>query len=357
MKNLKILSILIALFLNGCDKYEPLIPSRDNPFPDFDYTAVYFPIQYPIRTIDLATDARIDNSIDLEHRFHIGISMGGVYENTMDREVRFQYDPDLLPDDLNAESSRGVTMDSILLLPPSYYELTPSSGSFVTIPAQEFTGLIEVQLNDVFFEDSLSLLNTYVIPLRITEAMNIDSVLTGEPVVPDPVKTTSGHWDANGQPRDFTLFMVKFINKYHGDYLIRGVDYELDSLGNRMDTIIYRTKYLEENKIVKLISGSSTEIITNHTGERISDDGKYALLLDVDESGTVSVESMPNLQFVASGSGVFETRDKSTEVWGGESRKTFYLHYNYLDGTENHEVYDTIVFRHTGTVLEWYTPQ
>ncbi len=150
--------------------------------------------------------------------------------------------------------------------------------------------------------------------------------------------------------------MVKFINAYHGDYLIRGVDYKLDNIGNRMDTTVYRDRYIEKNKIVKLISGSLTEVITNHTGSRISDDGKYRLLLDVDESGSVSVESMPDALFVASGSGTFLTRDKSTEVWGGESRRTFQLHYNYLNGTENHEVFDTIVFRHTGTVLEWFTP-
>ncbi|MCU0473133.1 MAG: DUF1735 domain-containing protein [Bacteroidales bacterium] len=356
MKNLTKFCLIITLLLSGCDKFDPLISSRDNSFSDFDYTAVYFPLQYPTRTIDLSTDARIDNSVDLEHRFHIGISMGGVYKNTKERKVRFEYDPSLLPDNLRALSSRGKTIDSIILLPSAYYELISSSGSFVTIPEQQFTGLIEVQLNDAFFEDSLSLLNTYVIPLKITEAMDIDSILKGLPVVPDPVKTSSIHWDANVPPRDFTLFMVKFINAYHGDYLIRGVDYKLDNIGNRMDATVYRDRYIEKNKIVKLISGSLTEVITNHTGSRISDDGKYRLLLDVDKSGSVSVESMPGALFVASGSGTFLTRDKSTEVWGGESRRTFQLHYNYLNGTENHEVFDTIVFRHTGTVLEWFTP-
>ncbi len=356
MKNLPILSILITLVLCGCDEFEPLISNKDKDFPDYDYTAVFFPIQYPIRTIDLATDARIDNTYDLEHRFHIGISMGGVYENTLDREVRFEYDPSLVPDGLRAVPSRGATLDSILVLPPEYYELNPSSGSVVTIPEQEFSGRIEVQLNDAFFEDSLSLLNTYVIPLRITEAMNVDSVLTGLPVAENPVRTKSAHWDPSAPPRDFTLFMVKFINKYHGDYLIRGVDYSLDSADNRVDTLIYRDKYLERNKTVKLKSGGLRNIITNHTGSKISDDGKYALTLDMNEAGSVSVGSMPDAIFVASGSGSFLPREESTEIWGSETRKTFHLHYNYLDGTENHEVFDTIVFRHTGTVLEYYTP-
>ncbi|MCK4751578.1 MAG: DUF1735 domain-containing protein, partial [Bacteroidales bacterium] len=161
MKNLTILSVLIIWFLAGCDKYEPLIPSKDNTFPDFDYTSVYFPIQYPIRTIDLATDARLDNSIDLENKFHIGISVGGVYENTVNREVRFEYAPNLVPDSLRVVTSKGGVLDSVIILPSNYYDLTPASGSNVTIPAGEFSGLIEVQLRDEFFADPLSFANTY----------------------------------------------------------------------------------------------------------------------------------------------------------------------------------------------------
>jgi hypothetical protein len=195
-----------------------------------------------------------------------------------------------------------------------------------------------------------------VIPLRITEAFNVDSILTGLPVEENPVKTNNTHWDVDAQPHDFTLFMVKFINPYHGQYLIRGVDFLLDSTGARADTAIYRDKYIERNKIVKLKTGSLTSIVTNHTGQRISDDGKYALLLDIDNSGYVEVSSMPNASYTANGSGKFLTRDESQEAWGGETRKTFYLHYNYLNGTENHEVYDTVVFLHTGTQLEWFNP-
>lgn len=356
MKNLTRIGALLALLFSSCDKYEPLINSRDNPFPDFDYTAVYFPIQYPIRTIDLATDARINNAVDLEHRFHIGIAMGGLYENRIEREVRFEYDPSLLIDSMQAVPSQGATLDSILLLPEEYYQLTPSSGSLVIIPEQSFNGMIEVQLTDAFFEDSLALLNSYVIPLRITDAINVDSVLTGLPVQADPVKTNSAHWDAGAQPRDFTLFMVKFINAYHGDYLIRGVDYTLDGSNNRVDTVIYRDKYLTNNKLVKLKSAGLNEIVTNHTGDRISDNGDYALLLDISESGSVNITSMSGTSFIASGTGTYMSRDASPEVWGGETRKSFYLHYNYLDGAENHEVFDTIVFRHTGTVIEYFTP-
>ena len=357
MKNLTIFGILIILTCLGCDKFEPLFSSKDKTFPDYDYTAVYFPIQYPIRTIDLATDARIENSNDLEHKFHIGISMGGVYENKIEREVRFEYDPTLLPDGLRGVPSVEHTQDSMLvLLPQEYFELSPSSGSLVTIPVNEFNGLIEVQLKEAFFEDPLALTNTYVIPLRITEAIGVDSVLSGAPLEENPVKTNSAHWDVDSQPHDFTLFMVKFINPYHGQYLIRGVDYWLDSVDNRADTTIYRDKYIERNKITKLKTGSLTRIITNHTGRRISDDGQYALMLDIDNSGNVNVSSLPNASYSASGSGEFLSRDESQEAWGGETRKTFYLHYNYLDGIEKHEVYDTLVFLHTGTQLEWFNP-
>ncbi|MCF8379611.1 MAG: DUF5627 domain-containing protein [Bacteroidales bacterium] len=356
MKNLTILSLIIFWVLSGCDKYEPFIQSKENEFPDFDYTAVYFPIQYPIRTIDLATDARIDNSNDLDHKFHIGISIGGVYTNQQNREVKFEYAPYLLPDSFKPVTSLGSTLDTLIVLPSNYYEMTPSSGSFLTIPTQKYSGLIEIQLKDEFFADPLSYKNTFVIPLLITEASNVDSILSGLPLVADPVRTSPADWDPSAPARDFTLFMVKYINNYHGDYLLRGVDYTLDATNNRIDTLVYSTKYLTDNKIVELRTSGLSQIYTNNIGSKISSTGNNSLELEIDASGSVNIGSIPDSVYQVSGTGTFLSREESGEVWGKEGRKAFYLHYNYMDGIVSHEVYDTLVFRNTGTVIEWFAP-
>ena len=62
-------------------------------------------------------------------------------------------------------------------MPSSYYSL-PANMQIV-IPSGELMGGIEVQLTDAFFSDSLSIKNTYVIPLVITSVTNADSVLRG----------------------------------------------------------------------------------------------------------------------------------------------------------------------------------
>ena len=120
--------------------------------------------------------------------------------------------------------------------------------------------------------------------------------------------------------------------------------------------MIYRSKYLTENKLVKIRTAGLSTITTNNIGGRISDAGKYSLSLDVDASGSVSIGSIPDSVYQASGSGSFLTTDESSEVWGQETRKTFYLHYNYVEGAVNHEVFDTLVFRNTGTVLDYMNP-
>ncbi len=67
----------------------------DMEFDDFDYQSIYFPYQSPVRTLILGDESVGDNSIDLEHAFSIGVSMGGAYENRKERIVTVEYAPEL----------------------------------------------------------------------------------------------------------------------------------------------------------------------------------------------------------------------------------------------------------------------
>ncbi|MEL7119067.1 MAG: hypothetical protein AAFO07_06490, partial [Bacteroidota bacterium] len=63
--------VLVLIGTLGCD-------NQDISFDDFDYTAVYFPFQSPLRTLVLGED-RIDNTLDNQLKFNIGVSIGGLY--------------------------------------------------------------------------------------------------------------------------------------------------------------------------------------------------------------------------------------------------------------------------------------
>ena len=64
-------------------------------FPDYKLKAVYFPIQLPLRTLSLGED-RLDNSLDKEFKFDIGVSIGGMYQNKKDWTVDYVVDTTLV---------------------------------------------------------------------------------------------------------------------------------------------------------------------------------------------------------------------------------------------------------------------
>ena len=166
--------LIIAAILGACE-------NQEIEFPDFDYTAVYFPVQFPVRTLNLG-EARFDNSMDRDLNFDIGVAIGGMYSNDRDWSVGFVVD-ETLCDSLDNE---------VLPMPQSYYSIDPDAD--VTIPSGSFSGLINIQLTDAFLSDPLAVGNHYVIPLRITNT-DADSILTGLPLVPSPDKRISSHWD------------------------------------------------------------------------------------------------------------------------------------------------------------------
>jgi hypothetical protein len=180
-------------------------------FPDFDYTTGYFPYQYPVRVIVLGNYI-YDNSNDNNHRFVVSTVMGGVYENKTDRIFNFVVDETLCDDAYFEDGS------IIRPLPSNYYTL--SNPGKIVIPAGKMNGGVEVQLSEAFFNDPQAIKRTYVLPIRITSVANIDSLLQGFTTNPTPDRRIADDWKV--APKDFTMFAVKFVNPYHGSYLMRG---------------------------------------------------------------------------------------------------------------------------------------
>lgn len=320
--------IALVFFAVGCD-------SSENTFEDFDTQNVYFPIQYPIRTISLLEDSRVDNSIDLQKSFNIGVSIGGLRENRTNRKVTVAVAPELV-------DKAFIGTKPIVLMPSNYYTLASNE---ITIPAGSFSGTVKVQLTDAFFNDPLTTVTTYVIPLVITSSS--ENILSGSPIegILNPDRRIAANWQPGFTPKDFTMFAVKYINKYQGKYLVKGKDETLDGSGAVVTTDVYNTKFIEQNKLTDLFTLGLTKSTVNALG-KFGGSATTKMEITVADNGAVTVSSAVGA-YPTTGTGKFIKRGESgAQVWGGESRKTLILNYTYVAPTNiNHRVTDTLVFR------------
>ncbi|MBQ2127734.1 MAG: DUF1735 domain-containing protein [Prevotella sp.] len=182
-------------------------------FPDFeDGTTVYFPYQYPTRTIVLGDDEpSIDLTNDHNHQCQIMATFGGSY-NGSNGSVQVAVDESLC-DNLYFED--GVT--PVKAMPSSYYSLSTTNLNF----NGTFNGTTTVQLTDAFFNDPDAVGRTYVIPLVMTSQTGFGKILTGTLNEGETgPRTNSDAWDI--KPMDFVLYCVKFQNKYSGFWLTNG---------------------------------------------------------------------------------------------------------------------------------------
>lgn len=314
--------------------------NQENEFEDFEEQNVYFPLQYPVRTLNLSEDSRIDNSIDLERAFSIGVAVGGLRNNTVTRTVNIAPAPELVENAL-------INGRPALLLPDSYYSL--SSSQQVTIPAGSFSGTIRVDLEDAFFNDTLALDANYVIPLVIRPGNY--GVLTGTPSTDNPDRRVLEDWESNRAPKDFTMFAVKYINKYDGVYLHKGADNTLDGPGgNIVETTVYNEQFIERNFDTDITTEGLNLSHSNRMGVNKGD--LFKMELAIADDGTITISSV-EAALPASGTGRFVDReDPDAESWGGEPRKTMFLNYTYENEGVFHQANDTLIFRNDVIVFE-----
>jgi hypothetical protein len=336
-----IYTLLFIAFISSCK-------NQEIDYPDYNYNAVYFPVQFPVRTLSLGNDL-IDNSLDKELTFKIGVCIGGMYENKQDWTVTYKIDNTL------ASKLKNGTGDTLLVLPEKYIE-SISPVNIAIIPKGSFTGWITVKLKDAFLDDPIAVTNRYVLPLSIVET-SADSVLRGKPtkVNPDKREITNG-WEQTAPPMDYTVYGIKFVNKYHGTFLHRGVDSVYDSSTKLGSKTIFRKTYLTENALVKLKTTGRNVVKTNSVGTTVTDDGKTGMFLTFDASNNVKIDPISALTLKPTGTGKFIDAINSNEIWGNQKRDAMYLYYEYNETpTKKHMVYDTLVFRDRAIVKEIQT--
>ena len=280
------------LLLTSCE-------NGDVEFPDFDYQTVYFAQQTPVRTITLGDDV-FSTELDNQHRFQIYATMGGVNTNKRDRTIQIAVD-NALCTGLQFEVGSDVRP-----MPADYYQL---SGNTITISAGEIMGCVDVQLTDAFFADPLSTQVAYVIPLRMVGAS--DSILSG---------------------KDYTLYAVKYKNKYHGCWLSQGTD--VISTGGKDSTVTRQPEYIEDADLVYLTTRSLQQsvyqvqthvTVVNAQGKSTVETKTCDLQLtfDADEHCTVSTTTEG---CTATGSGVWQWQGAKNS-WNQKDRDQLTLSY------------------------------
>lgn len=339
MKRTYLITVIIIVALAACNK--------DQTFPDYKYTTVYFPYQSPVRTLVLGKDI-YDNTLDNQHKFLIMATMGGVYENKQNISLGVEVD-NTLAANLKFGSASG---DTVLAMPASYYTLP--KGSNIVIPSGKVMGGLEVQLTDAFFQDPLAVKNTYVIPLKITSVTNADSILSGKSDLPAPDRRKPADWVL--APKDFVLFAVKYINPYHGSFLRRGKDEVKGAGGNTaLDTnVVYHAAYVEKDEVCSAVTRSLSQVsISLNAKNKGNINAPFEMILSFDAQGKCTIANPAAATYTISGNGEFVA---DGDMWGNEKRDVLRLKYQVDFGTTVHNFSDTIVARDRGVKFETFNP-
>ncbi|GHT13570.1 hypothetical protein FACS189426_18650 [Bacteroidia bacterium] len=361
MKKYILIILLISALFTSCH-------NGDWEFSDYDYTAVYFAYQTPVRTIVLGEDV-FDTSLDNEHKCQIMATMGGVYANNVDRIINFQVDNSLCNSLVFEDGS------DVAAMPANYYSL---SSDKITIPKGSVLGGVTVSLTDAFFADPLALKNTYVIPVVMTGVQNADSILRGAPLTANPNRAIADNWDI--APKDYILYAVKYINPWDAYYLRRGKDVIVKD--GVTETKVRQADYVEKDEVFKLTTLSMSELdlptdFQNQLGNNLN--LKIKLNFSADQKCTVTPvttayqlnDTVSVYNITAKGNGQFVKKGEKNS-WGNKDRDALYLDYEVGYEVEirypkaglptNNQVVkynttDTLVVRDRGVKPETFTPK
>ncbi len=340
MKRLFLISFISIAVLSACNK--------DWKFPDYKYSSVYFAYQSPIRTLVLGEDI-FDNTLDNQHKFMIMATMGGVYENTKDVTLTLSLD-NSLTQRLRFDANNGG--GDVVAMPANYYTLPQNLK--ITIPSGKIMGGLEVQLTDAFFADPMAIRNRYVIPLKITNVVNADSILVGTSTKTSPDPRKAGDWGI--APKDFVLYAVKYVNPYHGVYLRRGVA-DVKGIGGNTaldTTVVYRKTFVEQDELCTVFTRSLTEdTVSLNAKNKGNINAPYRLVLSFASDGKITVTNPATATYTVTGTGQFV---KKGDMWGGEKRDVMFLKYQVNFATTTHSMTDTIVMRDRGVKFETFNP-
>lgn len=300
-----LLGLGVLLMLQSCyDEYQT----------DYEYSATYFPRQYPLRTLIATNDS-------VEMTFEVGVVIAGKrLENLGGESVSFRIAPELI-------DSMKAKYPAIKLLPEQYYSLS-NAEEFDIVKGEGTRLSTKITLvKDSFINNPDAMKAVYALPFEIT-SHDLDTVLPGQ---------------------DFSIVMLKYYNEYHGDYFIRGVDYTVNADGS----IAEEFRYGKDDDVVindwtnTFTTAAFQKNVINYVGRNFtSGDAVYQMNVEVREDGhcILSANNISDLNTLV-GSGVYD-----------DVEREFVLEYTYFDGAGMmHEVFDTAYYLNTQLKDEaWY---
>lgn len=307
----------------------------DNEFPDYEGgVSAYFANQYPSRCIVLGEYPDGDNTLDNQHKFMIYATQGGAYKSR-DLKIDVTVDPTLV------ENLTFPDGSPVKVMPEGYYKM---ESNILTKKKDFFFGT-EVSLSDAFFADADAIKNTYVIPLRMVNAVGADRILTGTPVNPDsnPARCDASAWSV--LPQDYVLYCVKFINPWHASYLRRGVDQVTDAEKGSYTEVRHK-EHQEKDEVVMLSTKSLSQVVFPLS--TVVPDGESVKTLTCDMiltfNGDDCTISTNTEGMTASGSGKFvKLGDK--KGYDNADHDVIYLDYQVNFGSRQFNTKDTLVVR------------
>lgn len=323
-------SLLVGGISTSCE-------SGTNEFENFDYSTVYFANQFAERTLELGEDEFVDNTLDNERKISIKAAWGGGYTNPQNVTIDFEVDESLCDHVYFKGTDTQVTP-----MPSNYYTLASNQ---INIPSGQITGGVEVQLTQDFFDDPKSTSNNYAIPLRMIHVEGADSILQGKTEMENPLLTDVNNWTI--QPKQYVLYVVKYVNEWHGEYLRRGVD-QITANG-LTTTAIRHAQYIEDDEVVYVTTNSLTQsnlalTAKDDAGNNIN----YNVTLNFSEDGNCTLSSATE-GVTVTGSGKF-VKDGEKNSLGGKDRNALYLDYtvDLTSVSRQYAVTDTLVLRTRG---------
>lgn len=292
---------------------------------DFDYDAVYFPYQHNVRTFVVGEGMKIE----------VGVALGGVRNNDRDRVVNYQLDGSLINPQALLVLKNGPayiknaaeSVSELKQLPANYYSV--SDNSKFVLRKGDHVGVVTIRPDSAkFLSDPATLVATYAIPFRITNA-DADSVL---------------------RTKDFAVIAVKFENMLFGNYWHGGVTIEKDAAGNVLsEKKYYTTIPSPDSKAWALKTVEPFALVTNGVSD-MSSSSKPEMKLALNGSNiTISPVEGATFQVMSDGPSQFNQAKLL------QNRKIF-LSYKYQNADGNWcYAKDTLTFRNRirDGVNEW----
>ena len=339
MKRKHIFSAILLLALSSCK-------NQEWEFPDYEYQTVYFAYQSPIRTITMGEDI-FDTSLDNQGKINVMATAGGAYSTIQDITVDFVVD-NTMTQNLTYAPAGG----DVVALPANYYTLASNK---MVIPKGKPAGGVEVQLTDAFFADPKSINTTYVLPLRITNVTNADSILSGVPKIGSLKRRgVADDWDI--APKDYTFYAVKYINTWHGNYLRRGQDVIVGKNGNTSltKTENRRNALVEKDEVKNLITASRQNAKLPLTFKDVDGTNiNIEIVLAFDNNNNCTISSGSS-GVTATGRGSFVKKGEKNS-WGNTDRDALYLEYQIEMAKMSVSTKDTLVMRDRGVKMETFS--